>query len=103
MEHLTGRVGAGAAANHHRHAVAAGDALTNLIQSDTAELGQSPDQFQFFLAFSYEVFDGINAEPPSCRAREGFSGLSRRPGATAMEKALREAAKSGTLNRDSHG
>jgi hypothetical protein len=59
VEHLTGRVGAGAAANHHRHAVAAGDTLKNLIQSDIADLGQSPDQFQFFLAFSYEVFDGF--------------------------------------------
>ncbi len=57
VEHLRGRIGPGAASNHHRHAVAAGEALKNLIQSDMTALGQSPDQFGFFLSFSYEVFD----------------------------------------------
>jgi hypothetical protein len=57
VQHLQSRVGTGAAANHHRHAVAAGEALQALIQSDMAVMGQSPDQFGFFLAFSYEVFD----------------------------------------------
>src|SRR5262245_54395978 len=55
--HLEGRFGSGAAANHHRHAVAAGESLKELIQSDVAALGQSPDQFRYFLSFSYEVFD----------------------------------------------
>jgi hypothetical protein len=55
--HLQQRFGAGAAANHHRHAVAAGDALKGLIQSDVTAMGQAPDQFRFFLSFSYEVFD----------------------------------------------
>jgi hypothetical protein len=56
-QHLQSRVGAGAATNHHRHAVAAGDALRTLVQSDMAALGQTPDQFGFYIAFSYEVFD----------------------------------------------
>lgn len=55
--HLQARFAAGAAANHHRHAVAAGDALKQLVQSDEAALGQTPEQFRYFLAFSYEVFD----------------------------------------------
>ena len=55
--HLQQRFGAGAAVNHHRHAVAAGDALKGLVQSDIAAMGQTPDQFRFFLSFSYEVFD----------------------------------------------
>jgi len=57
VDYLRGRVGAGAASNHHRHAVAAGEALKKLIQDDMTALGQSPDQFGFFLSFSYEVFD----------------------------------------------
>jgi hypothetical protein len=55
--HLQARFGPGAAANHHRHAVAAGEALKQLIQSDETALGQTPEQFQYFLAFAYEVFD----------------------------------------------
>ena len=57
--HLQTRFGSGAAANHHRHAVAAGDSLKQLIQSDATALGQSLDQFQYFLSFSYEVFDSF--------------------------------------------
>jgi hypothetical protein len=57
--HLQSRFGSGAAANHHRHAMAAGEALKQLIQSDEAALGQTADQFQYFLAFSYEVFDSF--------------------------------------------
>jgi hypothetical protein len=55
--HLQPRFGSGAAANHHRHAVAAGEALKQLIQSDVTALGQNTDQFRYFLSFSYEVFD----------------------------------------------
>src|SRR5262245_611180 len=55
--HLQSRFGSGAAANHHRHAVAAGEALKQLIQSDVTALGQSTNQFQYFVSFSYEVFD----------------------------------------------
>ena len=57
LAHLQARVGSGAAANHHRHAVAAGEALKGLIQSDMTALGQTPEQFAYFLSFSYEVFD----------------------------------------------
>ena len=55
--HLQGRFGSGAAANHHKHAVAAGEALKQLIQSDVTALGQTSTQFRYFLSFSYEVFD----------------------------------------------
>lgn len=55
--HLQTRFGSGTAANHHRHAMTAGENLKQLIQSDATALGQSPDQFRYFLSFSYEVFD----------------------------------------------
>src|SRR5262245_24134759 len=55
--HLQARFAAEAAENHHTHAVAAGESLKQLIQSDAAALGQSLDQFQYFASFSYEVFD----------------------------------------------
>jgi hypothetical protein len=55
--YLQTRFGPGASANHHKHAVAAGDSLKQLIQSDAAALGQTLDQFQYFVSFSYEVFD----------------------------------------------
>jgi endonuclease YncB( thermonuclease family) len=55
--HLQPRFGPGAAANHHKHALAAWDSLKQLIQSDMTALGQSADEFQYFLSFSYEVFD----------------------------------------------
>jgi hypothetical protein len=50
-------VGPGAAANHHRHAVAAGNSLIELVQSDIDELGQDTTTFHYFLAFEFEVFD----------------------------------------------
>jgi hypothetical protein len=59
VAHLQPRVGAGAAANHHRHAQAAETALQGLIQADVAALGQTLDQFTFFASFSYEVFDSF--------------------------------------------
>jgi hypothetical protein len=72
IQHLQARVGSGMAANHHRHAVAAGDALKALVQADMTALGQTPEQFRFFLAFSYEVFDSfgrflafVNREQPN--------------------------------------
>ena len=55
--HLQPRFGPGAAANHHRHAVAAGDHLRQMIHGDEVALAQTPEQFRYFLAFSYEVFD----------------------------------------------
>jgi hypothetical protein len=55
---LQGRVGPGAAANHHRHAMAAATALRDLVQDDVTALGQTRETFRYFLSFSYEVFDG---------------------------------------------
>lgn len=55
--HLQGRFRSGAAANHHKHAVAAGESLKQLIQGDLTALGQTSAQFRYFLSFSYEVFD----------------------------------------------
>jgi hypothetical protein len=55
--HLKLRFGIGAAANHHKHAIAAGENLKLLIQADATELGQTLEAFQYFLSFSYEVFD----------------------------------------------
>ena len=55
--HLQTRFRSGAAANHHRHAVAAGEALKQLIQLDEAALGQTATQFRYFVSFSYETFD----------------------------------------------
>jgi endonuclease YncB( thermonuclease family) len=55
--YLTGKVGAGTATNHHVHAQAAERFLETQIQQDLTELGQSPEEFQFFLAFAGEVMD----------------------------------------------
>src|SRR4029079_9914074 len=57
LAHLQPRFGPGAATNHHRHAVAAGDSLRAAIQGDHVALGQTPEQFRYFVAFGYEVFD----------------------------------------------
>jgi hypothetical protein len=59
-KHLTnGRFGAGAAANHARHAQAAQRALEGLVAQDMLELGQEPAAFHFFLAFAHDVMDGF--------------------------------------------
>ncbi|MGK8524908.1 hypothetical protein ACRS6B_26720 [Nocardia asteroides] len=55
--HLRTRIGTGAAANHHRHAQKAGSSLRELVQSDMAALGQTTADFNYFLAFEFEVFD----------------------------------------------
>ena len=57
--HLLNRIGSGAAANHHRHAVAAGNSLIQLVESDITELGQDRSTFRYFLAFEFEVFDSV--------------------------------------------
>lgn len=56
-QHLRSRANAEGGRNHHRHGLAARDALTALVQSDIAAMNQTPETFQFFLSFSYEVFD----------------------------------------------
>lgn len=55
--HLTTRIGPGAGANHFFHAKNAQTALINLVQSDMDALGQDPNTFKYFIAFSFEVFD----------------------------------------------
>jgi endonuclease YncB( thermonuclease family) len=57
IDHLRTRIGAGTAANHHGAALAASDALKNMIQADMTALGQAPEAFGYFVSFSYEIFD----------------------------------------------
>lgn len=57
LNHLQVSLGAGVASNHSRHAVAAQRELESQIEADIAELGQTKDTFQFFLAFSAEITD----------------------------------------------
>lgn len=56
--HLKERVGSGAAVNHYRLGQAAEDALEAEVSADMEALGQSEEEFRFFLAFAYEVVDG---------------------------------------------
>lgn len=55
--HLQTRIGAGAGVNHRVHGNAAEQALIDLVQADMIALGQTTQNFQFFIAFSFEVFD----------------------------------------------
>jgi endonuclease YncB( thermonuclease family) len=55
--YLKSKLGANVAANHHRHAKAAEDALEQEISNDLQELGQTEEEFQFFIAFAGEVMD----------------------------------------------
>ena len=43
--------------NHYRHAAQAEGELEKEVSKDLKELGQSEEEFQFFLAFAYEVMD----------------------------------------------
>jgi len=54
---LKSRGGAGTALNHSRHALAAEARLEEEILKDLQALGQTEEQFQFFLAFASEVMD----------------------------------------------
>lgn len=55
--HLCTRIGPGAGVNHRFHANNAQTALIELVQSDMDALGQDPNTFSYFIAFSFEVFD----------------------------------------------
>jgi hypothetical protein len=55
--HLGMALGVGAAANQHRHAKAAEDALEAAVEEDIAAMGRTEDDFRFFLAFAYELMD----------------------------------------------
>ena len=56
-QHLKSRVGAVTALNHRRHAEASEDLLEAEVQKDLTALGQSEEDFQFFLVFAREVMD----------------------------------------------
>ena len=71
-EHLEPRIGHGTAANHAGFAAAAKQALRAEVEADLAELGQTRDEFGFFMAFASEVIDGygrllcyLNRDQPS--------------------------------------
>ncbi len=55
--HLRTRIGPGGGVNHRLHGDNAEQSLIGLVQSDITALGQTPAAFQFFIAFSFEVFD----------------------------------------------
>ena len=57
-EHLEPKLGPGCAANHLRFAEAAKRALRAEVEGDLGELGQTRDEFRFFMAFASEVIDG---------------------------------------------
>ncbi len=54
---LQSRAGPGAAANHHKHAAAAQEALEKEVTKDMVELNKSKEDFEFFMAFAIEVMD----------------------------------------------
>jgi endonuclease YncB( thermonuclease family) len=54
---LKGRIKPGVAMNHYRHAAEAEDELEREVSRDLEDLGQSEEEFQFFLAFAYEIMD----------------------------------------------
>lgn len=56
--HLEALLGPGVAANHHFHAQEARKGLVQMVEADRVALGQSKEEFRFFLAFAYEVMDG---------------------------------------------
>jgi len=57
QNHLETKTGLGAAANQYAHAQAAEDRLEEEVQKDLVGLGQTEEEFQFFLAFAYEILD----------------------------------------------
>jgi endonuclease YncB( thermonuclease family) len=60
MNFLTARIGdpAQVAANHFQHSQKAAKSLEAFIQADLTETGKTKDNFEFFLAFGYEILDG---------------------------------------------
>jgi len=57
IDHLKAKIKPGVALNHYRHATQAEDELEKEVSMDLEDLGQSGDEFQFFLAFAYEIMD----------------------------------------------
>ena len=57
IDYLKTKIKPGVAMNHYRHATQAEDELEKEVSGDLEDLGQSEEEFQFFLAFAYEVMD----------------------------------------------
>jgi endonuclease YncB( thermonuclease family) len=57
VHYLKAKIEPGVAMNHHRHATEAEDELEKEVSRDIEDLGQSEEEFRFFLAFAYEVMD----------------------------------------------
>ena len=57
IHYLKAKIKPGVALNHYRHATQAEDELEKEVSNDLEDLGQSEEEFQFFLAFAYEVMD----------------------------------------------
>ena len=56
VAHLRGRLGPDCAKNHHEHAEAAHRELEGYVERDLVSV-EPPEEFRFFLAFSYEKMD----------------------------------------------
>lgn len=57
IDYLKAKIKPGVAMNQYRHATRAEDELEKEVSSDLEDLGQSEEDFQFFLAFAYEIMD----------------------------------------------
>ena len=57
VTYLKQKTGNDTAANHHKHAVLAERALESEVVDDMEILGQSVENFQFFIAFADEIMD----------------------------------------------
>ncbi len=57
VAHLKAHLGAGAGANHNRHAVNAQRGFEAEIQADLVMLGETNADFEFFIGFAFEVMD----------------------------------------------
>jgi len=57
IDYLKAKIKPGVAMNHYRHATEAEDELEKEVSNDIENLDQSEEEFQFFLAFAYEIMD----------------------------------------------
>lgn len=57
IDYLEAKIKPGVAMNQYRHATQAEDELEKEVSRDLEDLGQSEEEFRFFLAFSYEIMD----------------------------------------------
>jgi len=57
VDYLKAKIKPGVAINHYGHATQAEDELEKEVSKDLEDLGQSEEEFRFFLAFAYEIMD----------------------------------------------